>query len=409
MRNPWEAIVIVTRFELFFLAPRWVFLKIETDEGISGWGEPVLEGRAHTVAAAVDELMLDVVGKNPFEIERLWQRMKKGSFYRGGAIMDSALAGIDQALWDIKGKALGVPVYQLLGGQVRDRVRIYGHIGAAGSEDGHTHAPVSTDIKELLASADAQMARGLTALKFCPADGLEHIDTPEELKNIVARVTAVREHVGDAIDIALDFHGRFSLAMARRVFPYLEPLNLLFIEEPVLPEFTDQFELIVSSTSTPIATGERLFDRKDFKDVLRSGIAVAQPDLSHAGGISECRRIASMAEVYDVSMAPHCPLGPIALAACLQLDFATPNFLIQEQVIGLGRADAGSRLDIYDSALKYLVDLSVFDAPNGYIELMTRPGLGIEIDEAEVRKASESAHRWRAPFWTHKDGSHAEW
>lgn len=401
--------MIVTKFELFFLAPRWVFLKIETDEGISGWGEPVLEGRAHTVAAAVDELMLDVVGKNPFEIERLWQRMKKGSFYRGGAIMDSALAGIDQALWDIKGKALGVPVYQLLGGQVRDRVRIYGHIGAAGSEDGHTHAPVSTDIKELLASADAQMARGLTALKFCPADGLEHIDTPEELKNIVARVTAVREHVGDAIDIALDFHGRFSLAMARRVFPYLEPLNLLFIEEPVLPEFTDQFELIVSSTSTPIATGERLFDRKDFKDVLRSGIAVAQPDLSHAGGISECRRIASMAEVYDVSMAPHCPLGPIALAACLQLDFATPNFLIQEQVIGLGRADAGSRLDIYDSALKYLVDLSVFDAPNGYIELMTRPGLGIEIDEAEVRKASESAHRWRAPFWTHKDGSHAEW
>ena len=401
--------MIVTKFELFFLAPRWVFLKIETDEGISGWGEPVLEGRAHTVAAAVDELMLDVVGKNPFEIERLWQRMKKGSFYRGGAIMDSALAGIDQALWDIKGKALGVPVYQLLGGQVRDRVRIYGHIGAAGSEDGHTHAPVSTDIKELLASADAQMARGLTALKFCPADGLEHIDTPEELKKIVARVTAVREHVGDAIDIALDFHGRFSLAMARRVFPYLEPLNLLFIEEPVLPEFTDQFELIVSSTSTPIATGERLFDRKDFKDVLRSGIAVAQPDLSHAGGISECRRIASMAEVYDVSMAPHCPLGPIALAACLQLDFATPNFLIQEQVIGLGRADAGSRLDIYDSALKYLVDLSVFDAPNGYIELMTRPGLGIEIDEAEVRKASESAHRWRAPFWTHKDGSHAEW
>ena len=401
--------MIVTKFELFFLAPRWVFLKIETDEGISGWGEPVLEGRAHTVAAAVDELMLDVVGKNPFEIERLWQRMKKGSFYRGGAIMDSALAGIDQALWDIKGKALGVPVYQLLGGQVRDRVRIYGHIGAAGSEDGHTHAPVSTDIKELLASADAQMARGLTALKFCPADGLEHIDTPEELKNIVARVTEVREHVGDAIDIALDFHGRFSLAMARRVFPYLEPLNLLFIEEPVLPEFTDQFELIVSSTSTPIATGERLFDRKDFKDVLRSGIAVAQPDLSHAGGISECRRIASMAEVYDVSMAPHCPLGPIALAACLQLDFATPNFLIQEQVIGLGRADAGSRLDIYDSALKYLVDLSVFDAPNGYIELMTRPGLGIEIDEAEVRKASESAHRWRAPFWTHKDGSHAEW
>jgi galactonate dehydratase len=197
--------------------------------------------------------------------------------------------------------------------------------------------------------------------------------------------------------------------MARRVFPYLEPLNLLFIEEPVLPEFTDRFELIVASTSTPIATGERLFDRKDFKDVLRSGIAVAQPDLSHAGGISECRRIASMAEVYDVSMAPHCPLGPIALAACLQLDFATPNFLIQEQVLGLGRGDNGSRLDIYNSALKYLVDFSVFDAPDGYIELMTKPGLGIEVDEAAVRKAAEDGYRWRAPLWTHKDGSHAEW
>ena len=401
--------MIVTKYEVFFLAPRWVFLKIETDEGISGWGEPVLEGRAHTVAAAVNELMLDVVGKNPFEIERLWQRMKKGSFYRGGAIMDSALSGIDQALWDIKGKALGVPVYQLLGGQVRDRVRIYGHIGGAGSEDGHTHAPINTDIKELLASADTQIARGLTALKFCPADGLEHIDTPEVLKNIVARVTAVREHVGDTIDIALDFHGRFSLAMARRVFPYLEPLNLLFIEEPVLPEFTDRFELIVASTSTPIATGERLFDRKDYKDLLRTGIAVAQPDLSHAGGISECRRIASMAEVYDVSMAPHCPLGPIALAACLQLDFATPNFLIQEQVLGLGRGDSGSRIDMYNSALKYLVDLSVFDAPDGYIELMTKPGLGIEVDEAAVRKAAEDGYRWRAPLWTHKDGSHAEW
>ena len=167
--------------------------------------------------------------------------------------------------------------------------------------------------------------------------------------------------------------------------------------------------MIVASTSTPIATGERLFDRKDYKDLLRTGIAVAQPDLSHAGGISECRRIASMAEVYDVSIAPHCPLGPIALAACLQLDFATPNFLIQEQVLGLGRGDAGSRIDMYNSALKYLVDLSVFDAPNGYIELMTKPGLGIEVDEAAVRKAAEDGYRWRAPLWTHKEGSHAEW
>ena len=391
----------VTKFEVFFVAHRWLFLKIETDEGISGWGEPVLEGKALTVAAAVDELMDHVIGKDPFEIERLWQRMKKGSFYRGGAIMDSAISGIDQALWDIKGKALGVPVYQLLGGQVRDRVRIYGHVGTR-SHDGYTHNPVADDINEILANTDIQIARGLTALKFCPADGLEHIDTPQELKNIVSRVTALREHVGDTVDIALDFHGRFSLAMARRVFPYLEPLNLMFIEEPVKPEFTDKFDLIVASTSTPIATGERLYDRDDFKDVLRSGIAVAQPDLSHAGGISESRRIATMAEAYDVAIAPHCPLGPIALASCLQLDFATPNFLIQEQVLGLGKGNNGS-------LMKYLVDYSVFDAPNGYIELMTKPGLGIEVDEKEVRGAAETGHRWRNPEWTHFDGSQAEW
>jgi galactonate dehydratase len=229
-----------------------------------------------------------------------------------------------------------------------------------------------------------------------------HIDSPQELKNIVARVEGVREYVGDSIDIALDFHGRFSLAMARRVFPLLEPLNLIFIEEPVLPEFTDKFEMIVASTSTPIATGERLFDRNDYKDVLRSGIAVAQPDVSHAGGISECRRIAAFAETFNVAMAPHCPLGPIALAACLQLDFATPNFLIQEQILGLGKGNNGP-------LMKYLVDFSVYDAPEGYIELMTKPGLGIEVDEDAVRRAAEVGHRWRIPDWTHKDGSLAEW
>lgn len=394
----------VTNYELFFIAPRWLFLKIETDEGVSGWGEPVLEGKSLTVAAAVDELMDHVLGQDPFQIERLWQRMKKGSFYRGGAIMDSAISGIDQALWDIKGKALGVPVYQLLGGHVRDRVRIYGHAGPSGNSR-FVHNPVVQDVSDMKKSIDIQLARGLTAIKFCPSDGLEHIDTAEELKNIVARVEIAREYVGDKIDIALDFHGRFSLAMARRVFPLLEPLNLLFIEEPVLPEFTDQFGLIVSSTSTPIATGERLFDRKDFKDVLRTGIAVAQPDLSHAGGITECQKIASFADTYNVAMAPHCPLGPIALAACLQLDFATPNFLIQEQILGLGKGNNGD-------LMKYLVDYSVFDAPEGYIELMKNPGLGIEVDEAAVRKAAgapDAGMRWRIPDWTHKDGSLAEW
>lgn len=392
----------VTKFELFFVAHRWLFLKIETDEGIAGWGEPVLEGKALTVAAAVDELMDHVIGQDPMQIERLWQRMSKGGFYRGGNILNSAIAGIDQALWDIKGKALGVPVYQLLGGPVRDRVRIYGHIGGGGSKEAYQNNSLEIDVNALIEGADIQMARGLTALKWAPSEGLEHIDTAAKLKAIVSRVEAVRSHVGDKIDLCLDFHGRFSLAMARRIFPLLEPLNLMFIEEPVLPEFTEHFDLVVRSTSTPIATGERLYSRQEFANVLRSGIAVAQPDVSHAGGISETRRIATMAETYNVDIAPHCPLGPIALASCLQVDFATPNFLIQEQVLGLGHGNSGA-------LMKYLLDYSPLQSKDGYIELMTKPGLGIEVDEAEVRKDAETGHRWRGPEWVHRDGSLAEW
>jgi galactonate dehydratase len=347
-------------------------------------------------------MMDHVMGRDPMQIERHWQRMMKGGFYRGGPILNSAVAGIDQALWDITGKKLGVPVYQLLGGAVRDRVKIYGHVGAQVERDKFGKMPLKDELKIMSENVQKQLSRGLKAIKFTPSDSLEHIDTPTEVKNIVKRVETVRELVGDDIDIAIDLHGRFSLAMARRLFPLLEPYNLMFIEEPVLPEFTEHFDLIVRSTSTPIATGERLFSRGDFKDVLRSGIAVAQPDLSHAGGISETRRIAAMAETFDVSMAPHCPLGPIALAACLQLDFATPNFLVQEQILGLGKGNDGD-------LMKYIADFSVFDAPDGYIELMTKPGLGIEVDEKAVREASVKGHRGRAPEWHHKDGSFAEW
>ena len=392
----------ITGYELFFVAPRWLFLKIETDEGITGWGEPVLEAKALTVAACVDEMMDHIMGRDPMQIERHWQRMMKGGFYRGGSILNSAVAGIDQALWDITGKKLGVPVHQLLGGAVRDRVKIYGHVGAKVERDKFGKIPLKEELKVVSENVQKQLSRGLKAIKFTPADSLEHIDTATELKNIVKRVETVRELVGDEIDICLDFHGRFSMAMSRRVFPLLEPYNLMFIEEPVLPEYTDHFGLVVQSTSIPIATGERLFSRGEFKDVLRSGIAVAQPDLSHAAGISETRRIAAMAETYNVDIAPHCPLGPIALAACLQIDFATPNFLIQEQVLGLGKGNDGP-------LMKYLVDFSVFDAPNGYIELMTKPGLGIEVDEKAVREASVNGHRFRGPEWNHRDGSFAEW
>ncbi|MGH3734279.1 MAG: galactonate dehydratase [Micromonosporaceae bacterium] len=379
----------ITGYELFRVAPRWLFLRIDTDEGISGWGEPIVEGRAETVAAAVTELFEQVDGADPLRIEHHWQVLAKSGFYRGGPVLMSALAGIDQALWDIAGKARGVPVHELLGGPVRDKARIYGWL--RGDSDA-----------ELVDSAHAQVSTGLTAVKMNPWVRLAPLSPPATVDAIVARVAAVREAVGDRVDLALDFHGRFTTADSVRVLRELEPLRPMFVEEPVLPEHGGNLARVVASTSIPIATGERLYSRWDFDPVLRSGIAVAQPDLSHAGGISECRRIAAAAETHDVVIAPHCPLGPIAFAACLQLDPAIPNFLIQEQSLGLGYHPDMEKLG-------YLADDSVFEAADGYIARLTGPGLGIEIDEEAVRAAAAHPPRWRNPVWHHPDGSLAHW
>ncbi|MFE2500041.1 galactonate dehydratase [Streptomyces scopuliridis] len=379
----------ITGFELFFVEPRWLFLRVDTDEGLSGWGEPIVEGRAHTVATCVEEMFDYLIGQDPARIEEHWQVLAKGGFYRGGPVLMSALAGIDQALWDIAGKTHGVPVHQLLGGHVRDRVRMYGWVGGNSPE-------------EIAESATAQVEKGMTAVKLNPCGHLEPLAPPSAIHEIVDNVTAVREAIGPDRDLALDFHGRFSGAMSRRVLPHLEPLLPLFVEEPVLPEFTQDLGDVARATSIPIATGERLYSRWDFRSVMADGIAVAQPDISHAGGISETRRIAALAEVHDVLLAPHCPLGPIALAASLQLDFAIPNFLIQEQNLGIGYNDS--------SGLRgYVADPDVFTVVDGYIERPTGLGLGIDIDEQAVRKAAERGHRWRTPMSRNADGSLASW
>ncbi|MFJ9365233.1 galactonate dehydratase [Nocardia sp. NPDC101769] len=379
----------ITALTTYLVAPRWCFLRIDTDEGITGWGEPVIEGRAHTVAAAVEELSDYLVGKDPMSIEAHWQTLTKGGFYRGGPILSSAVAGIDQALWDITGKALGVPVWQLLGGAVRDRIRVYSWIGGDRPDD-------------VAATALERKAQGFTAIKMNASAELEPIDTPRATLDIVDRVAAVREATGDDFDIAVDFHGRLSVAMARRVLPLLEPYLPFFVEEPLVPEAGDRLCEITSGTSIPIATGERLYSRWDFLPVLDRGVAVVQPDLSHAGGISEVRRIAALAEARDVALAPHCPLGPIALAACLQVGFATPNLLIQEQSLGI-HYNTGSDL------LDYLIDPTVFDYRDGHVGLLREPGLGIRIDDRAVARAAETGHRWRNPIWHRRDGSLAEW
>jgi galactonate dehydratase len=379
----------ITRVETFMVPPRWLFVRVETDDGVVGWGEATCEGRSETVRTAVEQLSELLVGQDALRTEDHWQVMTKGSFYRGGPILASAVAGLDQALWDIKGKHLGAPVHQLLGGPVRDRIRMYRWVG------GDEPSEVADHIHR-------QVEAGLTAVKMNASGRMSALASIAELDGVVRRVAAAREVLGEHRDVAVDFHGRFTLANARRVAPLLEPYRPFFLEEPVVPENSHLIGEFVRSTTTPVSTGERLYSRQEFLPVLQAGIAVAQPDLSHAGGITEVRKIAALAETYDVQLAPHCPLGPIALAACLQVGFATPNYLIQEQSIGIHYNEGADVLD-------YLLDTKPFALVDGYIERFTAPGLGIEIDEAAVRAADRQGHAWRGPVWRHADGAFAEW
>ncbi|MGC4877769.1 galactonate dehydratase [Micromonospora sp. DT43] len=379
----------IERIETFLVAPRWLFCRVETNDGLVGWGEPVVEGRAEVVRSAVEVLSEYLIGQDPLRIEQHWQVLTKGGFYRGGPILSSAVAGLDQALWDIAGQAYGAPVHALLGGPVREKVRIYSWIG--GDEP-----------DEVADAAAAQVAAGLTGVKMNACGRLSAIPTSAEVDAIVNRVAAAREVLGPDRDIALDFHGRAGLAAVRRILPELAPLRPFFVEEPVLPDQAHHLRDIVAGTPIPVATGERLYGRSEFLTPLQAGVAVVQPDLSHACGISEVRRIAALAETYGALLAPHCPLGPISLAASLQVAFATPNFLIQEQSIGI-HYNVGSEL------LDYVLDPEPFRFVDGHIARFDRPGLGITVDEAAVRKAAQTPHTWRNPVWQHADGSFAEW
>jgi galactonate dehydratase len=379
----------IISLETFLVAPRWLFCRVETDTGIVGWGEPAVEGRAATVRTAVHELAPVLIGQDPLRIEDLWQVMTKGTFYRGGVVLSSAVAGIDQALWDIAGKYRGAPVHELLGGPVRDRVRMYGWIGG----------DRPAEIAEAVAR---QVADGLTAVKMNACAQLGPVATVGDLRAVVDRAEAAREALGPDRDFALDFHGRVSRTNARRLLHALEPVAPFFVEEPLVPEHMHQLADLRAATTVPLAAGERLYSRADFLPALQAGLDVAQPDVAHAGGVSETRRIAVLAETFGAHLAPHSPLGPIALAACLQVDLATPNFLIQETSLGIHYNRGGDLLD-------YLVDPSVFALRDGYLSLPKGPGLGIEVDEAAVRRADEVGHDWRSPYWRHHDGGYAEW
>lgn len=380
----------IKSYELFLVPPRWLFLKIETDDGLVGWGEPVIEGKAATVKAAVDEMMTYLVGKDPLAIEDHWNVMYRAGFYRGGPILMSAIAGIDQALWDIKGKYYGAPIYQLIGGKARDKMKVYSWIG------GDRPADVGMAAKRMAES-------GFLAVKMNATEELQYVDSYAKIDEAVSRIAAIRDAVGGDLGIGVDFHGRVHKPMAKILAKELEPYRPMFIEEPVLPENNEDLREIANHVSIPIATGERMFSKWQFKSLLSAGYAdIIQPDLSHAGGITECKKIISMAEAFDVAAAPHCPLGPIALAACLQVDATCHNAFIQEQSLGIHYNQGSDLLD-------YLEDKSVFQYQDGYVNIPEGPGLGITIDETHVRKMAAVGHQWQNPVWRHEDGSVAEW
>ena len=380
----------ITSFTTYRVAPRWMFLKVETDEGISGWGEPVLEGRTRTVEAAVQEFGETLIGRDPRRINDLWQTMYRSHFYRGGAILMSAIAGIDQALWDIKGKALGVPVHELLGGRVRERMKVYSWVG--GDRPG-----------DVIENMQRLMKGGFDTFKLNGCEEMAMLDSNRAVDAAVAVVAEVRAALGNTVDFGLDFHGRVAMPMAKVLLHELAPLRPLFVEEPVLAEQAECYARLAAFTAIPLAAGERMYSRFEFKRVLEGGgIAILQPDLSHAGGITECHKIAAMAEAYDVALAPHCPLGPVALAACLQVDLVSYNAMLQEQSMGI-HYNRGAEL------LDYVINKDDFRIEAGYIHALTKPGLGVEVDEERVIHASRQAPDWHNPEWRHADGSVAEW
>jgi len=380
----------IKSYELFKVLPRWLFLKIETDAGLTGWGEPIVEGRADTVVAAVDEMMQPLIGRDPMPIEDHWNSMYRSGFYRGGPVLMSALSGIDQALWDIKGKFFNAPVYELMGGKARDRIKVYTWIA------GDRPADVGK------AALEARK-NGFSAVKMNATDEMQMIDSYLKIERVLERVASLREAVGMTVDVGIDFHGRLHKAMAKVLARELEQFHPMFIEEPVLPENNEALREIAHNTSIPIATGERMYSRWHFKEILNSGyVDIIQPDLSHAGGITEGKKIISMAEAYDVAAAPHCPLGPVALAACLQVDATCYNAFIQEQSLGIHYNRGNDLLD-------YVTDKSVFSYQDGYVNIPSAPGLGVTINEEYVREKAKEGHNWKNPVWRHGDGSIAEW
>lgn len=381
----------ITRIELINIKPRWMILKMYTDTDIIGLGEPVLEGHNKSVEAVVREFEDYLIGKDPMQIENHIQALYKGGFYRGGPLMMSAISGIEQAMWDIKGKYYNCSVYEMLGGKCRDKIRMYTHIKATAIKGGNS-------VEDMVNIAKDRVSKGYTALKYSIIPPIHLIENPEQTMEHIERFAAVRKAIGNNIDLAIDFHGRVTPANAPRFIELLKPYMPMFVEEPCLPENVDCMVNIARSTTVPIAAGERLFGKYAYRELIeKQAVSVIQPDICHVGGIFEGRKIAAMAENYYMSVAPHNPLGPVSLASCLQLDTCIPNFLVQEHPVTEDGAELGHGI------LK-----TPFEIKDGYIEVSSKPGLGVELDE-EAMKEREYDGKWTTPRQYYEDGSIAEW
>lgn len=379
----------ISDIKVYKVKPRWIFVKVLTDEGITGWGEMISGTKTETVVAGAYEMGKKLIGRDPFEIERLWQEMHR-SFFRGDPINGTIISGLEMALWDIKGKALNLPVYELLGGAARDRIRVYSWIGG----------DRPSDVAE---QAQARVDKGFTAIKMNATSELHYIDSYNKVQAVVDRVASIRDQVGDQLEIGIDFHGRVHRPMAKVLAHALEPYHPMFLEEVVLPENWDSFDDIAREVSIPLATGERLYTRWDFKNLFRQGaIDIVQPDVALCGGILETRKIAAMAEAFDMAVAPHAPYGPVSLAATLQVDACTPNVFIQEQSLGIHYNRGFDLLD-------FVKNKEIFQYKDSYVQLPKGPGLGIDMDEDKIKEVAQEGLVWSNPSWKNYDGTIAEW
>ena len=379
----------ISDFIVYKVKPRWIFIKINTDEGISGWGELVSGTKTETVVAGAKEMCSKLIGKNPLEIERIWQRLHR-SFFRGGPINGTIISGIEMALWDIKGKALNLPVYELLGGAVRDKIKVYSWIGGDRPSD-------------VVAMAQERWDKGFRAVKMNATSEMHYVDSLEKVNAAVKRVASIREKFGNAMSIGIDFHGRVHKPMAKVLAKALEEYHPMFIEEPVLPENEEYFAQISNEVSTPIATGERIYTRWGFKNIFKQGaVDIVQPDISLCGGLLEERKIAAMAEAYDMAVAPHAPYGPVALAATFQVDACTPNVFIQEQSLGIHYNQGFDLLD-------FVKNKEIFQYKDSFVDIPKGPGLGIEVDEDKIKDVAQEGLVWNNPAWVNDDGTIAEW